>query len=104
MAGGGSGREAGSTLVDVGLTAAVVPNCSGQREATTDRCVLVSCIGAIWLFSAIAVSAGLAGIHVSLRLGASNRACGRGSSARASANDSVTACCRGETGLVNGAG
>jgi hypothetical protein len=100
----GSSLETGSTLFakasvfEAEVARGFVPDSSGQREATTEPCVFASDAFSRWSFSTLAVSAGVAGITASVRLGASIRVCGK-SSARASAIDRVTVSCRGKTGF-----
>src|SRR5713226_2422449 len=84
----------------------LTPDCSGQREATTDSCVFTSRAFAGWLFSTRAAFAVVAGLHChgGTLVSCSTRVCGNGSSARASAIDRcVAVSCCGETGFAIGA-
>src|SRR5437899_1859822 len=77
------------SVVGSGLADELTPDGSGQREATTDRCVFTSCALARWLFptlAAFAAVAGFGGQGVTL-VSCSTRVCGAGSSACPSAID-----------------
>src|ERR1700694_5760473 len=70
-------------VVGSGLADELTPDCSGQREATTDRCVFTSAAFARWLVSTLASFAAVAGVggQMVAFVCCSTRVCGKGSSA-----------------------